>query len=93
MSVDDQIDELQRELNAKDAEIDRLRAIQPCCGSRFWQVGPVSKSEPAFMLVYLPFPSMGVTVATLDKAGNLVVKVDQPAEPEPPKPHRGTELK
>jgi hypothetical protein len=78
MTPDDQIQALQDELNAKDAEIARLgKALVNakigggCCGS-------VSKSDPAFVLVYMPYPEWGpcVTVATLDHYGNLTIKVD-----------------
>lgn len=59
----------------------------PACNcQKTFTAGDVSKSVPAFMPAYLPYPDVGVTVATLDKEGNLTIKVDQPSEP--PKPNR-----
>lgn len=62
--------------------LDRLINSFPNCGpacdcQKTFTVGDVSRFMPA----YLPFPSMGVTVATLDIGGNLTIKVDQPSEP------------
>lgn len=58
----------------------------PVGNPEFWHrtyaVGDVSKSVPAFTPAYLPLPSMGVTIATLDIGGNLTIKVDQPSEPK-----------
>lgn len=47
-----------------------------------------SGARPDWMPVNVPYPSVGVTVATLDKAGNLTIKVDQPLEVLPPPPNR-----
>lgn len=43
-----------------------------------------SGARPDWLPVNIPYPSKaseGVTIATLDKAGNLTIKVDQPSEP------------
>lgn len=42
----------------------------------------LSGARPDWLPVNIPYPSEGVTVATLDTGGNLTIKVDQPLEPE-----------
>lgn len=45
-----------------------------------WPSGPVAfppTPSPRVLPVNLPFPSFGVTVAVLDRDGNLTIKVDQ----------------
>jgi hypothetical protein len=45
-----------------------------------WHLTPIP--SPRTMPVNLPFPDYGVTIATLDKDGNVTIKVNQPV-PEP----------
>lgn len=50
----------------------------------FYPSVSISLPHPRFVPVNMQMPQFGVTIATLDKDGNLTVKVDQPvpiAEP------------
>jgi hypothetical protein len=53
--------------------------FDPYCPSKPAQFVPMAAlPSPRTLPVNIPFSNFGITVVTMDQAGNLTIKVDQP---------------
>lgn len=46
-----------------------------------WPVAPISFPSPRVVPVYMQLPSIGFTIAVMDRDGNVIIKTDQSASP------------